>query len=204
MSQAQVVSQCRRWWENWMDNQDDDQIMLIAEFPHLKSLNNGFWRSGFVNMLVIVWVLSLLFLSVLCLSVLSALLSWCGSLRNSDVAVLFLCTSATREPALEGRKDEGCSWQRTEVREQLPWAGEMKVSSSSYQIRVVMQVSTSERQEQQQSERMQCSGKKNFYLWQSPERFKSLGDFDVTLKSCALLWVLKSLTVWQFGFLKIV
>lgn len=65
--------------------------MLIAVFSNLKSLNNGFWHSGFghaVDMLATVWVLSLVLLPVLCLSVLSACLLWCGSLRNSAVAVL--------------------------------------------------------------------------------------------------------------------
>lgn len=51
----------------------------------------------------------------------------------------------------------------TEMREQLAWDGEMEVPSSNYQIRVVMKVSTSVGQEQQQGER-ECSGKKNFYL----------------------------------------
>lgn len=39
-------------------------------------------------------------------------------------------------------------------------------------------------------ERMQCSGKNfNFFL-QTPERFKSLNDFEVPLESCVLLLVL--------------
>lgn len=33
------------------------------------------------------------------------------------------------------------------------------------------------------------------FLWQSPERFKSLVDFEVTLESCVLLWILTPLTV---------
>lgn len=186
--------------------------MLIAVFSNLKTLNNRFWRSCFghaVDMSVIVWVLSLMFLSVLCLSVLSALLLWGGSLRSPDLAVLFPLHFCHKRTCL--RRQEGWRLFPTENRDEgtvsLGWWDES--AFPQYDIRMAMQVSTSERQEQQQSER-ECSvvARRIFiFVWQSPERFKSHDDFKVPLESCVLLWVLTPLTVWQFwqfGFLKIV
>lgn len=156
-------------------------------------------------MSVIVWVLSLMFLSVLCLSVLSALLLWGGSLRSPDLAVLFPLHFCHKRTCL--RRQEGWRLFPTENRDEgtvsLGWWDES--AFPQYDIRMVMQVSTSERQEQQQSER-EC--KKNFYLCLTKSwEIKSQDDFKVPLESCVLLWVLTPLTVWQFwqfGFLKIV
>lgn len=143
--------------------------MLIAVFSNLKSLNNGFWRSGFGHagdMLAIVCALLLVLLSVLCLSVLSAFLLWCGSLRNSTVAVLSSLHFCHKRTCL--RRQEGWRWFLTENR------GEGKVSLGWWDESAFPQLphqssdageNFREENSSRVRERMQCSGKKNFYLF---------------------------------------
>lgn len=185
------------------------RLCFIDIFSNFKSLNNGFRCSGFehaVGMLAIVWVLSLVLLSVFCLSVLSALLLWCGSLRNSPEAVLSSLHFCHKRTCL-GRQE---GWRlfltenRGEGKVSLGWWDESGFPQLPHQsgdagehFREAGAAAEWERE---------CSvvARILIFFLQSPERFKSLNDFEVPLESCVLLLVLTVWQFWQFGFLKIV